>query len=121
MDEEKKETVFVIDSENTIDKLKLAVAVNAFEEAFVQRSVFGRNPERGKMIKCPLCNLRHRETECHMKEQKFADAPGTPEGQSNPMIATGPKMRRSPNPYWRPKLGVMNYLPTLKKHVKIVE
>ena len=98
----------------------LAVAVNNFEKEFKLRSFSGRNPELGKMVNCQLCGLRHRATECHMTEQKFADKPGTPEGESNPMVANVKTLRPIGNPFWRAHPGTFRLIPELKKFVRIV-
>lgn len=45
-----------------VDKLKRAIAVEAALKAVRSRSFSGRHPELGKMIKCPICNRRHRSS-----------------------------------------------------------
>ena len=105
---------------NVANAITLDLAVQNFEKEFKRRSFSGRNAHLGKMIKCPLCARRHREGECHMKQQKFADKPGTPLGTHDPMVVDAPG-RRVANPYWRTHPGVMNYIPELKKFVRIVK
>lgn len=99
---------------------ELAGAVAGFEKGFRQRSFSGRNPTLGKMIKCLLCGLRHRETECHVKEQKFANKPGTPEGESAPMLAMVKHFHPVGNPFWRAHPGRFQWIKELKKFVRIV-
>lgn len=98
----------------------LAVAVDTFQKEFKRRPFSGRNAQLGKMIKCPLCSQRHRESQCYMKDQKFANRPGTPEGESDPMTAETKTLRTSANPFWRSHPGVMQFVPALKKYVRIV-
>jgi hypothetical protein len=105
---------------NLLSPAQQAVAKAAmdFEEAFYNRSFSGRNPELGKMIKCTECGRRHRDNIRH-DPIKYADKPGTAEGQSNPMIAESKSFRGKANPFWRAKPGVFQYIPELKKFLRI--
>ena len=47
-----------------IEKQKLNAAMAAALKAIRARSYSGRNPELGKMINCPICDLRHRGVIC---------------------------------------------------------
>lgn len=99
--------------------ISLTIAVDTFEKERKRRPFSGRNPQLGKMIKCVLCGRRHRETECHLKAQKFANKPGTPEGETDPITVDAPGHRIA-NPYWRTHPGTMHFIPELKKFVRIV-
>jgi hypothetical protein len=101
------------------DPAALSAAVANFAKELKLRSFAGRNPELGKMIKCAVCRRRHRESvRC---EQKFANKPGTPEGESNPMICKSKRYRPERNPFWRAHPGVTVYVKELKKYVRIVQ
>jgi len=51
-------------------KAEVQKAIEHFRQEFKNRSFAGRHPELGKMIKCGVCNRRHRSSEvCH---QRFA-------------------------------------------------
>lgn len=99
--------------------ISLTIAVDTFEKEFKRRSFSGRNAQLGKMINCPLCTRRHRQSECHLKAQKFANKPGTPEGESSPIVVDA-QGRPVANPYWRAHPGTMQFIPTLNKFVRIV-
>jgi hypothetical protein len=61
-----------------IDEFKSTLPAGALEAALEEiqgRSFSGRNPELGKMIKCQVCGLRHRERE-RKCEQKFTHTYG---------------------------------------------
>jgi hypothetical protein len=45
-------------------------AIAKYREDFKEKSFSGRNPELGKMIKCQICNRRHRTAEICL--QRFA-------------------------------------------------
>jgi hypothetical protein len=107
------------DGSGFIGAINLNVAVETFQKEFKRRSFLGRNAHLGKMIKCPFCDQRHREGQCHRKAQTFANKPGTPAGETNPMVVDAPG-RRVANPYWRTHPGTMHYIPELKKFVRIV-
>jgi hypothetical protein len=98
----------------------LSDAVANFEKELKRRSFSGRNPELGRMIKCGVCRRRHRESERRC-EQKFANKPGTPEGESDPMIAEPKHYHPEHNPFWRAHPGTMAYVKELKKYVRIVQ
>jgi hypothetical protein len=54
----------------TAEPWKVGIAAEEALKAIRQRSFADRHPELGKMINCPVCDLRHRESiKC---EQKFA-------------------------------------------------
>ena len=110
----------VVGTTVVVDQDRLKESVERFGKEFRLRSFYGRHPEIGKMIKCALCGLRHRATQCHMTEQKFANKPGTPEGESNPMIATGKNGRPIGNPFWRARPGLFLWIKGLNKFVRIV-
>lgn len=94
-----------------------------FQKAFRERSFSGRNAELGKMFNCPACGLRHRQatSQCHRKLQiTFANKPGTPEGEINPMIAEPRRLRGQANPYgWRAKPGKFFWIKELKTFATI--
>lgn len=101
-----------------IDSLRTKIAAVEFETARRQRSFSGRHPELGPMINCPVCQRRHRDNEnCQIR---YANKPGTPEGESNPMVAETKRVRLQANPFgWRMKIGRFVYFNTLKKYIKI--
>jgi hypothetical protein len=100
------------------DTFKVFMAKKFFEKEFKQRSFSGRNPTLGPMIKCAQCGLRHRDNVKH-EPIKYANKPGTPEGESNPMIAQTKRFRPVGNKYWRPRPGIMIWIPDLKKYVRL--
>jgi hypothetical protein len=99
-------------------KMKVLMATEKFKKEFKQRSFSGRNPELGKMIKCVQCGLRHRDNVKH-GPIKYADKPGTPEGESNPMEAQTKRYRPVGNKYWRARPGMMMWIPGLNKFVNL--
>lgn len=104
-----------ISGPNGPSEVGLFFAVKNFEKEFKRRSFSGRNPELGKMIKCALCDRRHRETQCHMKEQIFSKrADGTFR------IAEGQRPHPTANPFWRAHPGTFVYVPGVDKFVRIV-
>jgi len=70
------------------------------------------------MIKCAQCGRRHRDAVKH-ELIKYADKPGTPEGQSNPMVAEPKHFHGVANPFWRAKPGKNMWIPELKKYVNL--
>ncbi len=93
-----------------------------FQKAFRERSFAGRNAELGKMMDCPVCGFRHRAalSQCHKRgEVTYANRPGTPEGEKDPMIAETKHAHGTANPYWRAKPGKMFWIPELKKFMTI--
>jgi hypothetical protein len=92
-------------------------AILEYEKAFKQRSFSGRHPELGPMIKCVECGRRHRDNIKH--DFKYANKPGTPEGESNPMIAQAKRIRVKGNPFWPVRRGIMVWFNTLHKFVKL--
>lgn len=99
-------------------QIKLIAAKIEFEKSLKHRSFSGRNPTLGPMIKCAQCGLRHRDNVKH-EPIKYADKPGTPEGESNPMIAQTKHFRPVGNKYWRPRPGIMIWIDGIKKYVRL--
>jgi len=94
------------------------VAAERFKREFRMRSFSGRNPQLGPMIKCVQCGLRHRDNVRH-DPIRYANKPGTPEGESNPMTAETKKFRGQANPFWRAKPGRYVWIKELKKFLTL--
>lgn len=93
----------------------LIIAVEEFKKEFRNRSFSGRNAQLGKMINCAVCDLRHRESQCHKTQQTFAkDADGSER------VSDSKRIRPVGNPFWRSKPGTFRFIPELKKFVRIV-
>lgn len=109
----------VAEQSPAVDPLWLQIAVEKFHKAFRQRSFSERNPELGKMIKCALCGRRHRETQCHMKEQIFTK---NKKGVAcDARVVENPRhIRGTANPFWRAHPGVFQFIPGVNKFVRIV-
>jgi len=100
-------------------KIGVLLAALRFKEEFRKRSFSGRNPQLGPMIKCAQCGLRHRDNVRH-DPIKYADKSGTPEGESNPMIAQPRRFRGVANAFgWRAKPGKMIWIKELKKFMTL--
>jgi hypothetical protein len=100
-----------------INTLEALAAAEEFKKSLKWRSFSGRHPELGPMIKCVVCKRRHRDNERCLVV--YANKPGTPEGESNPMVAETKRLRLAANPYWRPKHGRFVWFNTLKKFIKL--
>lgn len=115
MEEVEKQEQPEISGPNGSNKIDFSVVVSNFYKELKRRSFSGRNPELGKMIKCQLCTLRHRESQCHMKDQVFAKrADGTLR------IAKGQRAHPQANPFWRARPGIFRFIPGVDKFVRIV-
>jgi len=77
-----------------------------FEESFRSRSFSGRNAELGKMMKCPLCGMRDRESVIMKHDHKVAEA-------------SPRRYRPVGNPFWRSKPGKFIWIPELKKFMTL--
>lgn len=99
-------------------KVRVIIASDTFKKEFRLRSFSGRNPELDKMIKCAQCGLRHRDAVKH-NPIKYADKPGTPEGEHNPMEAQTKRHRPIGNKFWRARPGIMVWIPIVNKFVRL--
>lgn len=106
-------------AQKACDAIALIVASEKFKKEFRERSFSGRNPELGPMIKCVQCGLRHRDNVKH-EPIKYTNKPGTPEGESNPMIAETKKFKPVANASgWRAKPGKLMWIKELKKFMTL--
>lgn len=92
-------------------------AAEKFERERKGKSFSGRHPELGPMIKCYVCNRRHRDNEqCLIRYATTVNK----DQPCEPRIAETKKLRIPANPFgWRPKIGRFVWFNTLKKFIKL--
>lgn len=87
-------------------QINLILAKERFEKSFRERSFSGRNPELGKMMKCPFCGMRDRASVIEKHNHKLAEC-------------SPHHYRPVGNPFWRAKPGKMIWIPVLNKFMTL--